>query len=495
MTVSKATTPVSKRPLVAATSKAAVTPAPKPVGVSPKATSSGDPNQIIDRKLVAQALDRPGNDGRLPDGIVSDDELSRAGIKLDADAKAIINEGGDQGDKITVGELTQALLANRVSITGEGNVRMLDGFATFTNGRIQTASPWSFPGLPGLTALQTVVREAPGYGDGLDPDSPGSQYTETRRERVGSYYEGRTLQYNEYVGDSNGTHLSADANGKYPAGSSVWRNYTVVFYGAMRDELMDRARDIQYATSGATDPELQTINREVTRLISDASWGGSSESQAQRLYSGLAPYSRISVPTSPRARMGGLDDSINAAVSALNDHFRILQQVPVERARDVVTREVERLKAPMTATKGIGAVLAGVGGAALGFFGLPAMGVALAGGALIAATAGIAVAGLGLGYFIGKLINDSQAKGVQEDLKVLETISPEKNKQDLNQYSLQAYKLLQDARTVTTLARLRAYDEDARGVQGSVDKATSTIKSQAASLRDIQKLVEKYASK
>lgn len=492
MKVTKPTAPAPQRPLVKATSAAA---APRPVGVSPKATSTGDPNQIIDRKLVASALDRPGHDGRLPDGVVSEEELAKAGIRLDADAKAIINEGGEQGDKMTVNELTKALLANRVSITGEGNVRMLDGFATFTNGRLQTASPWSFPDLPGLRALQRVREEAPGYGDGLDPDNPGSRYTETRRERVGSWYAGRSLSYNEYVGDSNGNQLSPDASGKYPEGSTVWRRYTVVYYSDMRDELMDRARDIQYATSGATDPELQSIHREVTRLISDASWGGSSESQARRLYNGLEPYSRISVPTSPRTRMSGMDDSLNNAVAALNDHFRILQQVPVERARDVVAREVERLKQPLTATKGISAVLGGAGLAAAAFFGLPAAGVALAGGALIAATAGIAAAGLGLGWFIGKLINDGQAKGVQADLKVLETISPEKNKQDLNQYSLQAYKLLQDARTVTTLARLRAYDEDARGVQGSVDRATSTIRSQADSLRDIQRLVEKYASK
>lgn len=490
MKVNQPAAPAQNRPLVKAASSQ---PAPRPVGVTPKATSSGDPNQIIDRKLVASALDRPGNDGRLPDGVVSEEELAKAGIKLDADAKAAINEGGEQGDKMTVNELTKALLSNRVSITGEGNVRMLDGFATFTNGRLQTASPWSFPDLPGLRALQRVVEEAPGYGDGLDPDSPGSRYTETRRERVGSWYAGRSLAHNEYVGDSNGNQLHPDeTTGKYPEGSTVWRRFTVVFYSDMRDELMDRARDIQYATSGATDPELQSINREVARLISDASWGGTSESQARRLYNGLEPYNRINVPTSPRGRMSGMDDSINNAVSALNDHFKILQQVPVERARDVVTREVERLKQPLTATKGISAVLGGAAAGAGAFFGLAS---ALAGAPFIAAVAGIAVAGIGLGWFVGKLINDGQAKGVQEDLKVLETISPEKNKQDLNQYSLQAYKLLQDARTVTTLARLRAYDEDARGVQGSVDRATSTIRSQANSLRDIQKLVDKYSNK
>ena len=92
-------------------------------------------------------------------------------------------------------------------------------------------------------------------------------------------------------------------------------------------------------------------------------------------------------------------------------------------------------------------------------------------------------------------LQSSAPSEIKGDLKTLETISPEKNKQDLQQYSLQAYKLLQDARSVTTLAKVRSYDEDAHGVQNSVDKETGTIRQQAAQLRDIQKLVDKYASK
>jgi hypothetical protein len=255
----------------------------------------------------------------------------------------------------------------------------------------------------------------------------------------------------------------------------------------------DRPGDDGTAPDGIiSDPELQQIHSQVQSLL--YGYGGD-EDKARRLYSGLQHLSRIDVPTSPRARMGGLDDSVNSAKTALNDHFKILQQVPVERARDVVSREVIRLKSPTTPAK-LTSSLVGAAAAGGGLFAAVAGGaLALAGGPLIAAIGGAAVVGLGLGWFVGKLINDSGAKNVEADLKVLETISPEKNKQELNQYAAQAYKLLQDARTVTTLARLRAYDEDASGVQRSVDGATNKIRSQAASLRDIQKLVDKYSSK
>jgi hypothetical protein len=468
-------------------------PAPKPVNVTAKAQSSGDPNQIINRQMVAGALDRPGNDGAAPDGVISDAEFAKAGIRLDADAKATVNRLGESGDQITVNELATALAQNSVSITGEGNVNIVDGFAQVPGGRLQGATPWSFPDIPGLRSLQRVVDLAPGYGDGLNPDSPGGQYTETRRRYEEPFRPGMSLDYGEYVADSDGRELSPDANGQYPAGAQVWERYTVVHWDDMASELESRARQIQYETSGARDPELQQINSQVQSLLWSSS--GSYEARARRLYSGLAHLGQIHVPTSPRARMSGLDDSVNTAKTALNDHFRILQQVPVERARDVVGREVERLKSPMTPAKGIGALVAGVAGAG-GVVGLAAAGtIALAGGPLIAVAAGAAVVGLGLGWFVGKLINDSGAKNVEADLKVLETISPEKNKQELNQYALQAYKLLQDARGVATLAKLRSYDEDAVGVQRSVDSATNKIRNQAASLRDIQKLVDKYASK
>lgn len=467
-------------------------PQPKPVNVTAKAQSSGDPNSIIDRKMVAGAFDRPGDDGTAPDGIISDAEFAKAGIRLDADAKEIVNRLGEAGDKLTVNELATALGQNTVSITGEGNARIVDGFVSVPNGRLQAASAWTFPDLPGLRSLQRVVDLAPSYGDGLDPSSPGSQYTETRRRYERAFTPGGSLYSGEYVADSDGRELRPDANGQYPAGSQVWQRYTVVHYDDMARELENRARQIAYETSGARDPELQQIHSQVQSLL--YGYGGD-EDRARRLYSGLQHLSRIDVPTSPRSRMGGMDDSVNSAKTALNDHFKILQQVPVERARDAVSREVIRLKSPTTPAKIISSL---VGGAAAGgglFAAVAGGALALAGGPMIAAIGGAAVVGLGLGWFVGKLINDSGAKNVEADLKVLETISPEKNKQELNQYAAQAYKLLQDARTVTTLAKLRAYDEDAAGVQRSVDGATNKIRSQAASLRDIQKLVDKYSSK
>lgn len=469
---------------------------PRPIQVKPKAQSSGDPNQIIDRKYVAGALDRPGNDGSAPDGVISDAEFSKAGLQVDQSAKDIINRGGEQGDKITVNELSQALSDNTVAITGEGNVRIVDGFASFSNGRVQQAQPWTFPDIPGLRTLARVVDLAPRYSDGLDPNNPGYQYTENRTRYESSYRQGQQLYSGEYVADSNGRELSADANGQYPSGAQVWKRYTIVHWDDMRDALLSRAREISYETSDSRDPELQQIHSTVQRLVNDNAWsGGSSEDQARRLYSGMSYISNIDVPMSPKARMSGMDDSITEAKSALNDHFKILQQVPVERARDVVSQEVNRLKAPMTPAKGIGALLGGLIGGG-GLFGLAAGGaIALSGGALIGAAAGVGVLGLGLGWLVGKLMNDSRAKAVQADLKTLETISPEKNKQDLQQYSLQAYKLLQDARTVTSLAKVRSYDEDAQGVQGSVDKETGKIREQANQLRDIQKLVDKYANK
>lgn len=468
-------------------------PQPKPVNVTAKAQSSGDPNSIIDRKMVAGAFDRPGDDGTAPDGIISDAEFAKAGIRLDADAKEIVNRLGEAGDKLTVNELATALGQNTVSITGEGNARIVDGFVSVPNGRLQAAGAWSFPDLPGLRSLQRVVDLAPAYHDGLNPDSPGSQYTETRRRYVEVFRPGQTLGSGEYVGDSDGRELTPDANGQYPTGSQVWQRYTVVHYDDMARELENRARQIVYETSGARDPELQQIHSQVQSLL--YGYGSGDESRARRLYSGMQHLSRIDVPTSPRTRMSHMDDSVNSAKTALNDHFKILQQVPVERARDVVSREVVRLKSPTTPAKIVGSL---VGGAAAGgglFAAVAGGALALAGGPLIAAIGGAAVVGLGLGWFVGKLINDSGAKNVEADLKVLETISPEKNKQELNQYAAQAYKLLQDARTVTTLAKLRAYDEDASGVQRSVDGATNKIRSQAASLRDIQKLVDKYSNK
>lgn len=479
------------QPNRALTTKASTTPA-KPAPKAPaaateaKAQSSKGPNELINRRWVAEALDRPGS----LDGVISAEEFSQAGIRLDADAKEIINRGGESGEAITVNELAKALGSDAVAITGEGRVSVKNGFATLTNGRIEKGQTWSFPDIPGLRTLQDVKEIAPGgVFSYYNPDSPAAEFTYTKTERVGSYQSGDTLGYNEFVGDASGRRLSPDANGKYPAGSYVWAENRYTDYGRLGDVLEAKAQAIRAITRSSTDPEIQHINRQVSNVLSRG-WFSSDRQKAYDLYNTLSYIDTVSVPTSPRTRMNSVDSALTTANSRLDEQFRIVKQIPVEAAREAVGYEVDRLSGGATVAKMVGGGLGAVAGGVGGFF---ALGSALAGAPLIAAAAGIGLVAAGAGWFIGKLINDGKAKGLKKDLEVLQSITPEANKKELQQYAVVGYKLLQDARTVNTLARLRAYDEDASSTHRSITGSTSKIESQTRSLRNMEALVQKYA--
>jgi hypothetical protein len=434
--------------------------------VAPKVKAQAAPGQLIDRAKVAAALDRNG------DNKVSRDELSAAGItNLDPGAIDEINRGGEEGDEITVNELARALGSDSVRLSGEGNVAINGGYAQFRAGRLEKSAPWSFPYVQGVQTLDQVRQIAPSAGwSAYNPDSPSSEFTydAISKDRFGQplkYQEGMRLQANEYAGQDGYVH------------------YHGVNYDELSDILRSKATAIRDITANAKDPEIQQIHDEVNRVLFQTDWSASSRrDRARDLYNALARFDNIDVPQQPESRLTALDQSLKTAAARVDDQTRITRDVPVDRARTAVQKEVDRLHG-ITPAK----ILTGVGvGAAAGAIAFFAASLALP------IAAGIGLGGLLVGGLIAHFVSTSKAKGYENDLEVLKTIDPAKNKRDLAQYNVVGYKIVQDARTADTLAKLRAYSEAADGASKTVDAMTNKVANETHSLQNMESLVHKY---
>lgn len=449
----------------------------RPLTIAPKPTSTkaqAAPGELIDRKLVAQALDHNN------DGIVGRDEFTRAGLTtLDPGALDAINRGGERGGDITVEELGRALGADEIRFSGEGNVSLNGGQATFNAGRVERSAPWSFPYVRGIQTLAEVKRIAPSGWSSFNPQSPSTDYVRTdfATDRMGArikFVEGMRLEEGEYKGD-----LQAD-------GVTAYVMKRTIQYGDLADALRSKAETIRDLTNNSPDAEIKDINKELNSILWDTSrWNSmSNRDRAVVLFNSLKRFDDINVPAQPESRLTNLHNSIQGASTSVAEQARIARDIPVERARVAVSQEVDKLKSPMNPVK----IFAGLGlGAAAGAIAFFAASVALP------IAAAIGGAGLLVGYGIGWAINSSRAGGLQSDLETLRTINPEANKKSLQQHAVLGYKILQDARTATTLASVRAYTENADKASTTIGGLTSKVSGETRSLQTMEALVRKYA--
>lgn len=446
----------------------------KPAAPAPKNLKAlASPGELIDRGLVARALDRNG------DGLVARDEFQAAGLNaIDGDALDAINRGGDRGSDVTVDELTRALGADEIRFTGEGNVSLNGGYATFNAGRVERSAPWSFPYVQGIRTLAEVQRIAPSGWSMYNPDSPSSDFT-----YVTKYKDQLTGEYRKYT---EGMNLPDNCYASEPdANGDRWVMFKGVRYDELAQVLRNKAETIRDITANSKDAEIKAIYNDVNRVLMDSYWNsGSRRDRARDLFNALKRFDNINVPAQPETRLTNLDQSLKTAASRVEEQARIAREIPVDRARTAVAKEVEKLSSPVTPAKMIGAV--GVAGAAgaLAFFAahlaLPIVG-------------GIALGGLALGWGIGWLINNSKAGSLRNDLEVLKTINPEANKKNLQQHAVLGYKILQDARTADTLAAVRAYTENADKASATIGTMTNKVAQETQSLRTMEDLVRKYA--
>jgi hypothetical protein len=430
------------------------------------------PRELVDRSLVAKALDRDR------DGVVTQAELKKAGVnQLSPEAVAAVNAGGEQGEAMTVGELTHALRADQVRLSGQGNVTVEGGWATFAQGALEPSTPWNFPIIPGLRMLEEVRRIAPSSWSMYNPDQPGPEFTYTAPykdpltgERV-RYRDGMTLKDHMFLSDP-------DAQGRQ------WVMTRGVKYDELAAYLRVKGEAMRDVTRNATDPELRAIHEELSRVLWSSHWNtGSRRDRARDLFQALQRFDRIEVPTEPQARLRGLDGSLREAAARIEEQGRIVRELPVDRARDAVGKAVARLESPTHALK------LGMGGG----FGVAAGAIAaFAGGLALPVALGIGAAGLAVGYGLGWLINNSQANGVKADLEVLRRIDPTTNRRSLEQHAVVGYKLLQDARSADTLASVRAYSESAERATTTISRLTGDVAAQTRALQSMEELVRKH---
>lgn len=451
--------------------------APRPLTVkSVKAEAA--PGQLIDRQMVASALDRQGTNGA-PDGVISREEFAAAGVtQLDAGALAAINAGGEAGDAITVSELAKALQADKVAIFGTGLVKIENGVATLPNGKVVPSAPWSFPEVPDLKFLDEFDRTIPRLGR-YNPNDPDSDYVERRLDHYDRVKTGTRRVYDGRDANGNSTYHDEDVYEERP----VYRNE--IQYDELLRDLRRRAEDVLRVAPTSQDPQLKAaVDTLRTTVANDGSggWGWGDESRCRKFYSALQTIDRIQKPARPEVLAGKLNDTLDAAARQVDEQTRIARDVPVAKARAAISAEVSRLKRPSLANF-LSSGLAAAGGGAAAFFGLAG---ALAGAPLIGAAAGIGLAVGGLGWLVAQLVKNHHAKGLEHDLGVLKAIDPAANRKALEQHAFAAYTLLQEARTADFLGALRGFEADAGALGTQLNALAARTADQTKSLRTVE---------
>lgn len=426
--------------------------------------------ELIDRSLVARALDRN------QDGVISGQEFKTAGVeRLDAEAVAAVNAPGEKGDAITVNELATALRTDRVKLSGE--VTLQGGFAAFARGALERSEPWRFPVVPGLKVLEDVRRIAPANWGYYNPDSPSSEFTYTAHYK--DPLTGQRVVYKEGMNLKDYMFPSApDANGQR------WVMIEGVKYDELASVLRTKAEAMRDVTRNATDPEIRQIHEDLNRILWSAHWNtGSRRDRARDLFLVLSRFDRIQVPEKPELSVQRLDGAFRTAVSQLAEQRRIVDALPVERAREAVGRAADRLHSPAHPLKLALTGVFGLGAGALALF---------AGGAALPVALGIGAAGLAGGYGLGWLINWGRARGYDSSLAVLKRIEPEANRRALEQHAVLGYQLLQNTREATTLAGVRAFHESAEDASRTITRLTATVAEETKALQKIEGLVRKH---
>lgn len=472
-----------------------VTPVPsasaaRPVTPAKPIVATAPPSELIDRAMVAAALDRRGAAGAEPDGVIDEAELAEAGItQVDGAARQAINEGGERGDALTVSELARALQADRVMITGQGIVKVENGQARLPDGRVVPAAPWQFPEVEDLRVLERYDSLVPRLGR-YNPSWPDGYYVDQvfdgyERVKVGTdrVYKGKDADGNDVYEDEDRYEDRAKYRDEIQY-DRLWRDLSRV-----AQDTVDLAREAQ-------DPQIRSAAEGIRRALDQGGGGGwfwGYESACRRVYSAMQGFDQIQRPERPETLVGRLHDTLNAAKAKVADQARIVASYPLERVKTSVAAEAKHLRG-FNAWKAAGTLALGAAAGAGGWFGLTAIAASF-GLPLVAVAAGAGVLGAGLGFLIVKLIQDRKAKGLERDLATFQGIAPARNRKELEQHALAAYKQLQDAREAKDLGALRAYEQEAAKVGAAMKAVAARAEAETKALKGLEALVLRHAKK
>ncbi len=461
----------------------------KPVAPARPIAATAPPSELIDRAMVAAALDRRGAAGGEPDGTIDEAELAEAGIThVDGAARQAINEGGERGDALTVSELARALQADRVMLTGQGIVKVENGQATLPDGRVVPATPWQFPEVVDLRVLERYESLVPRLGR-YNPSWPDGYYVDQvfdgyERVKVGTdrVYKGKDADGNDVYEDEDRYEDRAKYRDEIQY-DRLWRDLSRVAH-----DTVDLARD-------ARDPEIRAAAEDVRRALDQGGggWFWGHESACRRVYAAMQGFDRIQRPRRPEHIVGGLHATLEASKAKVADQARIVAAYPLERVKASVAREARHLRG-FNAWKAFAMAGLGAAAGAGGWFGLTAVAASI-GLPLAAVAAGAGVLGMGLGFLAVKLIQDRRAKGLERDLATFQGISPARNRKELEQHALAAYKQLQDAREAKDLGALRAYEQDAAKVGAAMKAVADRAEAETKALKGLEALVLRHSRK
>lgn len=468
----------------------AAAPVGRPVTPVKPILAAAPPSELIDRAMVAAALDRRGGADGGPDGVIGEAELAEAGIThVDGAARQAVNEGGERGDAITVSELARALQAERVALTAQGLVTVKDGKATLPDGRVVPASPWSFPEVADLRVLERYESLVPRLGR-YNPSWPDSYYVDQVFDGYERVKVGTDRVYKGKDADGNDEYEEVDRYEDRPKYRDeiqydrLWRDLSRV-----ANDTVDLARD-------AEDPQIRAAAEGIRRALDQGSggfWGWGHESSCRRVYGAMQDFDRIQRPRRPEHIVGGLHQTLEASKARVAEQHRIVAAYPLERVKASVAREAAHLRG-FNGWKAFGMAIAGAAAGAGGWFGLGAV-AASVGLPLAAVAAGAGVLGLGLGWLVVKLLQDREARGLERDLATFQGISPARNRKELEQHALAAYEQLQDAREATTLDALRTYEQDAAKVGAAMKAVADRADAETKALKGLEALVLRHAKK
>lgn len=408
---------------------------------------------LVNRTLVAGAFDRQ------PDGVISPQEFEQAGVKsIHPEALATINEGGEQGDTVTVGELARALKANRVAISADGALK-----------RIDPSQPWDFPRVADQELLETYQQLVPRLGR-YNPNNPDAQFEDRVFKGYKRVEDGRdsdgNIRYRQEAVYEDETNYYRLANALRPLVEQVLAGY----------------KDAQEPGVKAAYDKLLTAQLGLTKNTTsyDVCW---------KLYRGLQEVHELQKPVRPEVLVTRLDAALNRTEAAIADQERIVRDLSPAKARQAVDKEIARLKGP-TGRNFAWAGIAGALGAGGGWF--FAAGASLAGLPLVAAIGGAALAFGAIGWVAAHMSKGRQVQQLRADLALLGKISPRANRQELEQQALASYMLLQGAREADFLAALRGFEVDAARIEQGLAAVETRAQAETKSLRAVEALVVQF---
>jgi hypothetical protein len=407
------------------------------------------PIDIINLTHVARALDRSA------DGLVAAEEFAAAGIPtLDPEALKRINEGGEQGDAITVGELARALTAERVAIVQDG-----------TSKRLVVSESWSFPALPDLTMLEHA-RDAIGNVQRFNPNYPAREFE-----------------------DHNFKGYKQVRDGDNPDGTPHYRTEAVyrweTNYPRLTRALRDAARNALDRVVPAQDPATRQAFERLQAAYGKYSTTWEGHGTCAGLYEALKTFLTVDIPPRPETTVRQLGAAIDKTDAAIADQERIVRDISPVKARTAINAEVKRLQGPTLSNFGFAGGLGAVAGAIAGAVVSGSMAI----GSLpfIGVVAGVFAVGAVIGWVIAQSNKGKAIKQLEADLALLGTIDPAANRRELEQRALAAYNLMQVARNADFMAAVRSFKVDADQLVGEMGAIQHRAEEQTQSLRTVER--------